>query len=443
MNHSLAGFVTSQLEFYLAPIARKLAQNVHLSALRDGFQLSMPFIFVGCMFVPIIFPPFSVPHSEFATWWAHIARALRPTLLPTYQLTLGVVGLIVAFGIATSLAKQYKLPERISGLTGCMAFLMLAGMADPTPQNIRYLGGAGIFTAIIASIYSVEVIRLFIKNKWYISMPEEVPLLTVQSFRLIAPIMIIMLTLSSFNLFLTRHFGLHFPQLIEEVFHPLLMASDTLTAVLISILICQLLWFVGIHGALVVTGIMNPFWMSNLLANQHAMEAGAVTLPHIYLPAFWDFFVLIGGVGSTLPLIYLAIKSRSIHLRSVGKVGLVPSIFNINEPILFGFPIIMNPIFMIPFVLVPMINATIAWYLTSAGILAKVVTMIPWSVPAPIGAAWASNGSFANAMMVVLAMVIAYFLYLPFFKAHEKILIAQQEERRGAFPRNLATHPSK
>ncbi|CAH0536370.1 PTS sugar transporter subunit IIC [Vibrio marisflavi] len=432
MNHSLARIVTSQLEQYLSPIARKLAQNVYLSALRDGFQLAMPFIFVGCMFVPIIFPPFSTPNSTFAMWWEKLALSLRPTLLPTYQLTLGVVGLIVAFGVATSLAKQYKLPQRMSGLTGCMAFLMLAGMSDPTVQSMRYLGGAGIFTALIASLYSVEVIRLCIHKKWYISMPDDVPLMTVQSFKLIIPIMIVMITLSSFNLFIANQFGLHFPQLIEEIFHPLIMASDSLTAVLISILICQLLWFVGIHGSLVVTGIMNPFWMSNLLANQDAMEAGAKALPHIYLPAFWDFFILIGGVGSTLPLIYLAMKSRSAHLRSVGKVGLIPSIFNINEPILFGFPIIMNPIFIIPFVLVPMINATIAWYLTSAGVLAKVVTMIPWSVPAPIGAAWASNGSIANALMVIFAMINAYFLYLPFFRAHEKILIAQQKERGQA-----------
>ena len=429
MNHSLARIVTSQLEQYLSPIARKLAQNVHLSALRDGFQLSMPFIFVGCMFVPLIFPPFSAPHSEFSIWWEKLALSLRPALLPTYQLTLGVVGLIVAFGVAASLAKQYKLPERMSGLTGCMAFLMLAGMVEPSVQNMRYLGGAGIFTALIASIYSVEIIRLFVRKKWYISMPQDVPVLTVQSFQLILPIMAVMITLSSFNLFIANHFGLHFPQLVEEVFHPLIMASDSLTAVLISILVCQLLWFVGIHGALVVTGIMNPFWMSNLLANQDAMEAGTKVLPHIYLPAFWDFFVLIGGVGSTLPLIYLAIKSKSAHLRSVGKVGLIPSMFNINEPILFGFPIIMNPIFIIPFVLVPMINATIAWYLTSAGILTKVVTMIPWSVPAPIGAAWASNGSIANALMVLFAMVNAYFIYLPFFRAHEKLLVAQQLER--------------
>ena len=178
-----------------------------------------------------------------------------------------------------------------------------------------------------------------------------------------------------------------------------------------------------------MTGIMNPFWMSNLLDNQAAIEAGQAVLPHIFLPSFWDFFLLIGGVGSTLPLVYLAIKSRSNQLRSVGRVGLIPSLFNINEPILFGFPIIMNPLFLLPFIFVPMLNATIAWFLTSAHILDRVVLMVPWSVPAPIGAAWAANGSILNTLMVLLAMVNAYFIYLPFFKIHEKILIEQEQER--------------
>lgn len=264
---------------------------------------------------------------------------------------------------------------------------------------------------------------------WYIKMPEDVPILTIQSFKLIVPIFAVMISISTFNVFLDAQFGVHFPQLIEELFRPLVLASDSLAAVLISILICQLLWFMGIHGALIITGIMNPFWMSNLLENQTALEAGGQVLPHIYLPAFWDFFVLIGGVGSTLPLVYLAIKSRSKQLKSVGKVGVIPAIFNINEPILFGFPIIMNPLFLVPFIFVPMFNATIAWFLTSAEVLDRVVLMIPWSVPAPIGAAWAANGSYMNALMVVFAMVNAYFIYLPFFRTHEKILVEQEEQR--------------
>lgn len=429
MNHVIMKVFASQVEQVMNPVAKLLTRSQHLMALRDGFQLAMPFIFVGCIFIPVIFPPFANAGSHLSAWWFSLATSLRPVLLPTYQVTLGVIGIIVAFGIAASLAKYYQLPERLSGLTGCIAFLLLVGFNDMAPGYVRYLGGSGLFTAIIASIYSIEVVRFFVARGWYVKMPDDVPILTQQSFKLMIPIFVVVTTLSMFNVWVEGRFGAHLPQLIEAAFRPLVLASDSLAAVLVSILICQLLWFMGIHGALIVTGIMNPFWTSNLLENQSVLEQGVTVLPHIYLTAFWDFFILVGGVGSTLPLIYLAIKSRSNQLKSVGKIGLIPSVFNINEPILFGFPIIMNPLFLLPFVFIPMLNATIAWFLTSAHILDRVVLMIPWSVPAPIGAAWAANGSIMNALMVIFAMFNAYFLYLPFFRAHEKILVEQEQQR--------------
>ena len=283
MNQSLMSMFAAAVEQYMSPLARLLMRNSHLTALRDGFQLAMPFIFVGCIFVPIIFPPFSDPESAFSVFWTDTAYKLRPILLPTYQLTMGVVGLIVSFGISSSLAKQYRLPERLSGLTGCMAFLMLAGFYGDGPRDIHYLGGAGLFTALIASIYSIEVVHFFIRKGWYIKMPEDVPILTSQSFKLMVPIFTVMMTVSIFNLFLESHYGVYFPQMVQDLFQPLILASDSLIAILIAILICQLLWFMGIHGAMIVTGIMNPFWMPNLIQNQNAMEAGS-DVPSSYFP---------------------------------------------------------------------------------------------------------------------------------------------------------------
>ena len=430
MKHIITRLLTINLDHYVAPTARMISSSVHISALRDGFQLSMPFIFIGCLFVPFMFPLMNVPDQIMSSslWWEDFLITIRPIILPTYKLTLGMVALIVAFGVATSLAKQYHLPERLSGLTGSMAFLLLSGVADSQSIDIRYLGGSGIFTALVASLYAVEIIHLCILKGWYIRMPEDVPRITVQTFKLLIPIFIVFVSLSVFNSLLESKVGMHLPQVIEQLFRPLVLASDSLIAVLISVLVCQLLWFVGIHGSIVVTGIMNPFWMTNLLINQQAMESGSTLLPHIYTASFWDFFLLIGGVGSTLPLVYLAIKSRSNQIKSIGKVALIPSIFNINEPILFGFPIIMNPVFIIPFIGVPLINATLVWYLTSVDILDRVVMMLPWTLPAPIGAAWAANGSINNALMTMIAILISYFCYVPFFRTHERMVLEQQEK---------------
>ncbi|EOI5718474.1 PTS sugar transporter subunit IIC [Cronobacter dublinensis] len=419
MNIPLMNVAVDLIEQRLTPVANIITKNQHITAMRDGFTLAMPFVIVGSLMVPMLFPPFAISSaSRFGSFYL----LLRPMLLPTFELTLGLVALIVAFGASASLAKQYQLPERLCGLTGCLAFLLFIGFRDNGATNV-FLGGMGLFTALISSAYSIEIIRFFYKRGWCIRLPDEVPVMTRNGFQLLMPLLVIMLSISVMNAVMLQTTGQILPQLIGEALRPLIVASDTLTAVLISLFLCNLLWFVGIHGALIITGIMNPFWLTYLFENQRALAAGEAVLPHIYLQGFWDFYLLIGGIGSTLPLVFMAMRSRSRQLRSVGKIGLLPSLFNINEPILFGFPIIMNPVFLLPFVFVPLINACIAWYLTQMGILDRAVAMLPWSMPSPLGAAWSANGSWKNMCMCLFAFFNAYMLYRPFFKVHERQLM--------------------
>lgn len=418
MNIQLMNVAVDIIEQRLAPLANVLTRNNHITAMRDSFALAMPFVIVGSLLVPILFPPVSI---DGASRFGQVYLLLRPILLPTFQLTIGLVALIVAFGASASLAKQYRLPERLCGLTGCLAFLLFIGFRETAESNV-YLGGMGIFTALISSTYSIEIIRFFYKKGWCIRLPDEVPLMTRNGFQLLIPLLVVMLSISVMNAILLQTTGRIVPELISEAVRPLVLASDTLMAVLISLFICNLLWFIGIHGALIITGIMNPFWMTYLFENQQALAAGSPTLPHIYLQGFWDFYLLIGGIGSTLPLVLMAMRSRSRQLKSVAKIGLLPSLFNINEPILFGFPVIMNPVFLLPFLFVPLINACIAWYLTQLGILDRAVAMLPWSMPSPLGAAWSANGSWKNLCMSLFAMFNAWMLYRPFFKVYERQL---------------------
>lgn len=419
MNIHLMNVAVDLIEQRLTPAANIITRNQHITAMRDGFSLAMPFVIVGSLMVPLLFPPFAISS---ASRLGHVYLLLRPMLLPTFELTLGLVALIVAFGASASLAKQYQLPERLCGLTGCLSFLLFIGFRDNGATNI-FLGGMGLFTALISSAYSIEIIRFFYKRGWCIRLPEEVPVMTRNGFQLLMPLLVIMLSISVMNAVMLQTTGQILPQLIGEALRPLIVASDTLTAVLISLFLCNLLWFVGIHGALIITGIMNPFWLTYLFENQRALAAGEAVLPHIYLQGFWDFYLLIGGIGSTLPLVFMAMRSRSRQLKSVGKIGLLPSLFNINEPILFGFPVIMNPVFLLPFVFVPLINACIAWYLTQLGVLDRAVAMLPWSMPSPLGAAWSANGSWENMCMCLFAFFNAWMLYRPFFKVHERQLM--------------------
>lgn len=166
-----------------------------------------------------------------------------------------------------------------------------------------------------------------------------------------------------------------------SIFKPLVSAADSLPAILLAVLIGHLLWFAGIHGAAIVSGMLQMFWLTNTGANQTALAASQ-PLPHIFMEAFWTFFIVIGGSGATMGLVFCYLRSRSAHLRSIGRLSVVPSIFNINEPVIFGTPIVMNPVFFIPFLLAPMVNAVLAWAAMKFDLIGRVISVVPWTAPA-------------------------------------------------------------
>jgi len=374
-----------------------------------------------------IFPPFSSDTTwGFARAWLDFSETYREQLMLPFNLSMGVMTIFISVGISASLAKHHDLEPVTAGLLSLMSFLLVAAPLKDGAISMQYLSGQGIFTAIICAIYSTEVYAFLKRKNVTIKLPPEVPTGVARSFEILIPVLAIILTLHPLNLFIEAETGMILPEAIMSLLQPLVSASDTLPAVLLAVLVCQILWFAGIHGALIVTGIMNPFWMANLSANQAAMAAGEA-IPHIFVQGFWDHYLLIGGVGSTLPLAILLLRSKAVHLRTIGKMGVVPGIFNINEPILFGAPIIMNPMFFLPFIFVPMINATLAWFATDLGLLERVVSLTPWTTPGPIGASWAANWSFAPVIMCLLCMVTAAVMYLPFLKAYEKQLLEQEQ----------------
>ena len=331
--------------------------------------------------------------------------------------------LFIAVGIAASLAKHHHLDSLTAGMLSLMSFLLVAAPLKDGQISTAYFSGQGIFTAILVAIYSTELYAFLKRHNITIRLPPEVPAGVARSFEILIPVLAIILTLHPLNLFIEAQLGMIIPEAIMSLVKPLVAASDTLPAILLSVLVCQLLWF----GALIVTGIMNPFWMANLSVNQAAMAAGTA-IPHIYVQGFWDHYLLIGGVGSTLPLALMLLRSKAVHLRTIGRMGVVPGVFNINEPILFGAPIIMNPLFFLPFVLVPMVNATLAYFALKLDLVSRVVSMTPWTTPAPIGASWAANWSFSPVILCLICMATAMVMYLPFLKAYEKQLLAQERE---------------
>lgn len=425
INDALTNFIENKV----TPIAGRIGNQRHVTSIRDGFISALPFMIVGSFMLVFIFPPFSPDTSwGFAQAWLGFSNEYRDQLMLPFNLSMGVMTFFISTGVAASLARHYDLDPLATGLLALMSFLLVAAPIEDGKLVMTYFGGPGIFTALITAIFATEVYAFLKRKNITIKLPPEVPAGVARSFEILIPVLVIICTLHPLNLFIEAETGMIIPQAIMSMLEPLVSASDSLPAILLAVLVCQILWFAGIHGALIVTGIMNPFWLANLAVNQTALANG-MEPPVIFLQGFWDHYLLIGGVGSTLPLAFMLARSRSIHLKTVGKLSTVPALFNINEPLLFGTPIIMNPVMFLPFVFVPMINAVVAYFALKFDLVARVVSVTPWTTPGPIGASWAANWAMSPVILCFICMAISAVVYLPFIKAYEKQLLENEAKQ--------------
>ncbi len=419
------------IENKISPIAARAGTQRHIMAVRDGFIGAMPFMIVGSFLLVFAFPPFS-PDTTFTLgqWWLAMSKNYFNEIMTPFNMSMGIMACYISAGIAYNLAQSYKIDAFPCAMLSLMTFLLIAApMKDGTlPAN--FLGGTGIFTTIIVGIYVTELMRFLKIRNIGIKLPEQVPEKIRQSFNLLIPALIVILTIYPLNLFIQHQFGMILPDAIMAIFKPLISAADSLPAILFAVFLAHILWFAGIHGAAIVGGILQPFFLVNLGLNQAALAAGQ-PLPHTFVEPFWSFFIVLGGSGATLGLVLLYMRSKSAHLRSIGKLGIVPACFNINEPVIFGSPIVMNPVLFFPFIVAPMVNATIAWFSASSGLIGKVISLVPWTAPAPIGAAWGAGWMVTNGVLVIALIVIDLLIYYPFFKVYEKQLLSQEAENEA------------
>ena len=419
------------IENKISPIAARAGTQRHIMAVRDGFIGAMPFMIVGSFLLVFAFPPFS-PDTTFTLgqWWLAMSKNYFNEIMTPFNMSMGIMACYISAGIAYNLAQSYKIDAFPCAMLSLMTFLLIAApMKDGTlPAN--FLGGTGIFTTIIVGIYVTELMRFLKIRNIGIKLPEQVPEKIRQSFNLLIPALIVILTIYPLNLFVQHQFGMILPDAIMAIFKPLISAADSLPAILLAVFLAHILWFAGIHGAAIVGGILQPFFLVNLGLNQAALAAGQ-PLPHTFVEPFWSFFIVLGGSGATLGLVLLYMRSKSAHLRSIGKLGIVPACFNINEPVIFGSPIVMNPVLFFPFIVAPMVNATIAYTAATTDLIGKVISLVPWTAPAPIGAAWGAGWQMGNGLLVIGLIVLDLLIYLPFFKVYEKQLLAQEAENEA------------
>lgn len=417
MLEKLTRFLDEKLS---TPMA-KLAEQRHLRAVRDGIIATLPLIIVGSFFLIVAFPPLP------ATWAiTAFLKANAATILLPYRMTMYIMTMYATWGIGYSLAKSYKLDGVTGGVLASMAFMLtlvpkaIEGIGFALPM--ANMGGGGMFVGIIVSILAVEVLRFTTVKNFRIKMPEQVPASVARSFEALTPTAIVILLMATITYFL----GFDWHTVVSKAVAPLVSATDTLPSVLILVLLVTFFWSFGIHGVSIVGSIARPLWLQILDANTAAQAAGN-TLPGIAAEPFYQWFIWIGGSGCTIGLvILLATISKSAYGKTLGKSTLIPGIFNINEPIIFGAPIVLNPVLIVPFILTPMITATISWFATSMGFVNAVTVTAPWTLPGPIGAFLATGGDWRASVLNIVCILISIVVYYPFVKMYDNKLLKEE-----------------
>lgn len=433
------------LESRLLPILGRLASQTHLTAIRDGLIAIMPLTIIGSL--PLLIANPFVPKPDKVTgfftafamnWHEWVSNpAVRKMILTPYEMTFGLIGLFASMTIAYSLARTYKMNEISAVVVAGVTFLLVASPAESFVLNSAefnamktdFLGGKGLFTALLVGILTVEITRFLRKRRLTIRMPEGAPPAVANAFDNMTPLLINIVIFYTFSLILQGLTGYLLPEWVMKILAPAIAAVDSPFAVFFAAVFANLLWFTGIHGAVIVSSaILGAFFEHNIAANAAAVAQGEAP-PYIFTKMFWAFYMVIGGSGATLALVLLYLRSKSTHLRSVGRVALVPAIFNINEPVIFGTPVVFNPTLFFPFVFIEGILGVIAYYATKWGLVGATFAEAPWTAPAPLGAFYAAL-DFRAALLVFLLIGLSGLLWFPFFKLYERQLL-QESGREG------------
>ncbi len=289
--------------------------------------------------------------------------------------------------------------------------------------GLDFLGAKGVFAALIVGVATTEAYRFLIRKNLIIKMPEGVPPMVSQAFAALIPTFIIATVWWSIRFI----FNIDLPTIIMNAFKPLIQAGDTSITVITATFLNRILWSAGIHGGTVVSSVAAPIWSNMNLVNQTAAAAGE-PLVYTFTGVFYDNYVWIG----LAPLATIMCFSKSKRLRTLGLLALPAALFNIGEPLMFGLPIVLNPILLIPFVLSSLIVAVMAIIAVSLGLIPVPVGTIPWITPAPIKAWMSTNGSFSAVIFVLITWVVTAAIYFVFIKIIEaQDLKAELEEKEG------------
>jgi PTS system cellobiose-specific IIC component len=391
----------------VVPFLTALSENTYLSAIRAGMVSVVPLTIIGGVFMIVAF--FPLPG------WDKIIAPYVQLLQVPVTATFGLLAVFVCFTIGFDLGQRLKQEAIVSATIATVVFLMLQIQIKDLTFSMEGLGSKGLFTAIIIALISVRVQKFFTDKGVVIKLPANVPPIVYESFLSLSPLFFLVLTFWLIRFVL----GVDINYLVQNAFKPLVFALNTLPGILTYAFLVTMLWSVGINGDNAMDAFVAPIFLQYLTANVNATTAHQ-PLPYITANGFFTTFVNVGGTGATIALALIMWNSKEPGFRKVSRISLPTQIFQINEPIFFGFPIVLNPIFMIPYVLNALILTAGTYLLMYFNVIHKPFVNIPWTTPPIFGHYLVSGGDWKAAVWGAISIGIAMLVYLPFAKAAER-----------------------
>ena len=411
------------------PFFEKLSRNIYLRAIRDGFIAGMPVILFSSIFILIAF----VPNSWGFKWSDEVVNLL----MKPYSYSMGILALLVAGTTAKSLTdsvnrsmeKTNQINYMSTLLAAIVGLLMLA--ADPIENGLAtgFLGTKGLLSAFLAAFVTVAIYKVCVKNNVTIRMPDEVPPNISQVFKDVIPFTLSVVSLYILDL-LARHFvGSSVAESIGKFFAPLFSAADGYLGITIIFGAFAFFWFVGIHGPSIVEPAIAAITYANAEVNLNLLQQG-MHADKILTSGTQMFIVTMGGTGATLvvPFMFMWL-TKSKRNRAIGRASVVPTFFGVNEPILFGAPLVLNPIFFIPFIFAPIANVWIFKFFIETLGMNSFTANLPWTTPAPLGLVLGTNFQVLSFILAALLIVVDVVIYYPFLKVYDEQIL--EEERSG------------
>ncbi|MFS0637625.1 PTS cellobiose transporter subunit IIC [Mesobacillus foraminis] len=418
---------------FLLPIAGKLNSNRYLQVLRDAFMLAFPLTIFGSIFVVLTNLPFLnklLSESAIATFQSSFGIASSATM--------GIMSVFVVFGIGYYLSKSYDVEAIFGGAIALVSFLLLTpfvlqpetGEAVSGVIPVDRLGAKGMFLGMLTAFTSAEIYRKIVQKNFTIKMPAGVPPAVAKSFAALIPAFITLTVFLLINVLVTLAFNTNMHDVIyNAVQAPLVGLGSGIIPTLIAVFFIQILWFFGLHGQIIINSVMDPIWNTLQIENLEAYTAGK-EIPHIISKPFMEIYTVgMGGTGMTLAVIIAVLLfMKSKQMKQVGKLGLAPGLFNVNEPIIFGLPIVMNPIIIVPWILAPMIVTLVTYLAMSSGLVPPPTGVtVPWTVPIFINGIMATN-SIMGGVMQLVNLLIVFVIWFPFLKALDRLNVQKETE---------------